>query len=292
MILSAPHQNWKTFLKENSKMIGFSIDDILDRINSYENHTWIFFDTETMGFNPRMDQITEIGAMAIDPKTGDVLGDFDEFIKLDPRSLSRLHDPESKERREWDKEQKKSWKPLKKPSDVLAMTRYGGKDREYHDEQEILTKFEEFIDQFPNPLLVAKNARFDMHFVNNRKNQKLKKHPVLDTDPFIKHHAIPLLIELANGEFEPFSRRVQLRAQSILSAMKTQWGGYSASLGKVAPAFGISVGEWHNALADVKMTIEMFNSLKKLFTYASGINVDTRRGHERAVMRDRGKGRL
>jgi DNA polymerase III alpha subunit (gram-positive type) len=291
-------QEWKTFLKENSKMLGFSIDDILNRINSYENHTWIFFDTETMGFNPKMDQITEIGAMAVDPKTGDVVGDFDEFIKLDPRSLSRLRDPESKERREWDKEQKKSWKPLKKPSDVLAMTRYGGRDREYHDEQEILSKFEEFIEQFPNPLLVAKNARFDMHFVNNRKNQKLKKYPVLDTDPFIKHHAIPLLIEFANGEFEPFSRRVQLRAQNILDTLRFKPGGYShmhsfsSSLGKVAPAFGIDVGDWHNALADVKMTIEMFNSLKRLFTYANSVNVNLRKGHEVAVARDRRRGRL
>ncbi len=286
------HDKWKTFLKENSKMLGFSIDDILDRINSYQNNTWIFFDTETMGFNPKMDQITEIGAMAVDPNTGDILGDFDEFIKLNPPSLSRLHDPESEERREWDKEQKKSWKPLDKPSDVLAMTRYGGKDRDYHDEQEILSKFEEFVEQFPNPLLVAKNARFDMHFVNARKNQKLKRYPVLDTDPFIKHHAIPLLIEFAKGNFEPFSRRVQLRSQSILDKLQSKPGTYSASLGKMAPAFGIDVGDWHNALADVKMTIEMFDSLKRLFTYAIGVEVDTRKGHEKAVARDKKYGRL
>jgi len=285
-------KSWKTFLTENSKMLGFSIDDIVERINSYENNTWIFFDTETMGFNPKMDQITEIGAMAIDPKTGDVVGDFDEFIKLNPPSLSRLHDPESEERAEWDKEQKKSWKPLEKPSDVLSMTRYGGKDREYHDEQEILTKFEEFIDQFPNPLLVAKNARFDMHFVNARKNERLKRYPVLDTDPFIRHHAIPLLVEFANGDFEPFSRRVQLRAQSILKTLEYRPGKYSSSLGKMAPAFGIDVGDWHNALADVKMTIEMFNSLQKLFTYAVGRNVNTRRGHEKAVAQDKKAGRL
>ena len=291
------HQKWKTFLTENSKMLGFSVNDILDRIDSYQNNTWIFFDTETMGFNPKTDQITEIGAMAIDPKTGEVVGDFDEFIKLDPRSLSRLHDPESEERREWDKEQKKSWKPLKKPSDVLALTRYGGKDRDYHDEQEILSKFEEFVEQFSNPLLVAKNARFDMHFVNSRKNQKLKKYPVLDTHPFIKHHAIPLLIEFAEGNFEPFSRRVQIRAQSILDTLRFKPGGYSSSrysssLGKMAPAFGIDVGDWHNALADVKMTIEMFNSLKKLFNYASGVNVDARKGHAKAVVRDKKIGRL
>ena len=286
------HTQWKTFLTENSKMLGFSIDDILDRINSYQDNTWIFFDTETMGFNPQMDQLTEIGAMAIDPKTGDVVGDFDEFIKLNPPSLSRLHDPESEERRQWEKEQKKSWKPLDKPSDVLAMTRYGGKDREYHDEQEILSKFEEFIEQFPNPLLVAKNARFDMHFVNARKNERLKRYPVLDTDPFIRHHAIPLLIEFANGDFGPFSRRVQLRAQSILKTLEYRPGKYSSSLGKMAPAFGIDVGDWHNALADVKMTIEMFNSLKKLFTYAVGRNVNTRRGHEKAVAQDKRAGRL
>ena len=285
-------QKWKTFLTENSKMLGFSIEDVVGRINSYENNTWIFFDTETMGFNPKMDQITEIGAMAIDPKTGDVVGDFDEFIKLNPPSLSRLHDPESEERAEWDKEQKKSWKPLEKPSDVLSMTRYGGKDREYHDEQEILSKFEEFIDQFPNPLLVAKNARFDMHFVNARKNERLKRYPVLDTDPFIRHHAIPLLVEFANGDFEPFSRRVQLRAQSILKTLEYRPGKYSSSLGKMAPAFGIDVGDWHNALADVKMTIEMFNSLQKLFTYAVGRNVNTRRGHEKAVAQDKRAGRL
>jgi len=286
------HKKWKTFLKENSKMLGFSIHDIVDRINSYQDNTWIFFDTETMGFNPKIDQITEIGAMAVEPRTGEVVGDFDEFIKLNDPSLSRLHDPESEERRQWDREQKKSWKPLKDPSDVLAMTRYGGRDREYHDEQEILNKFEEFVEQFPNPLLVAKNARFDMHFVNSRKNQKLKKYPVLDTDPFIRHHAIPLLVEFAEGNFDPFSRRVQIRAQSILDTLRFSRGGYSSSLGKMAPAFGIDVGDWHNALADVKMTIEMFNSLKKLFNYAIGVSVDTRKGHAKAVARDRKSGRL
>jgi len=286
------HYKWKTFLTENSKMLGFSIDDIVERINSYENHTWIFFDTETMGFNPKIDQITEIGALAVDPKTGNIVGDFDEFIKLNPPSLARLKDPESEERREWEKEQQKQYKRLEHPADVLAMTRYGGKDRDYHDEQEILSKFEEFIEQFSNPLLVAKNARFDMHFVNGRKHRKLKRYPVLDTDPFIRHHAIPLLIEFSKGEFEPFSRRVQLRAENILGALQSRPGQYSSSLGKMAPAFGIDVGDWHNALADVKMTIEMFNSLKRLFNFAKGVVVDTRRGHAKAIVQDKRRGRL
>tara|TARA_Y100000310_G_scaffold329496_2_gene399473 strand:- start:2784 stop:3653 length:870 start_codon:yes stop_codon:yes gene_type:complete len=284
-------QTWKTFLKENSKMVGFSLDDVVDRINSFENNTWIFFDTETMGFNPKIDQITEIGAMAVDPKTGKMLGDFDEFIKLNPPTLSRLKDPESQERKEWEKEQRKQYKRLKHPADVLAMTRYGGKDRDYHDEQEILSKFEDFIEQFPNPLLVAKNARFDMHFVNRRKRQKLNNYPVLDTDPFIRHHAIPLLVELSKGDFEPFSRRIQIRAQSILDKLYIKPGMYSSSLGKMAPALGIDVKDWHNALADVKMTIEMFNSLKRLFSYAIGIKVDTLKGHAKAISRDRASGR-
>jgi DNA polymerase III epsilon subunit-like protein len=292
MNLKLSHVRWQTFLTENSKMLGFSIQDILEKINSYDNHTWIFFDTETMGFKAKSDQLTEIGALAVDPLSGEVLGEFDEFIKLNPPSLARLKDPESPERKEWEKEQSKSWKPLKHPGDVLAMTRYGGKDRKYSDEQEILNKFEEFVGQFPNPLLVAKNARFDMEFVNSRKAQKLKRYPVLDTDPFIRHHAIPLLIELSQGNFEPFSRRVQIRSQSILDKLYIKPGMYSSSLGKMAPAFDIDVGDWHNALADVKMTIEMFSSLKRLFNYAAGINVDTFRGHAKAVAYDRKRGRL
>jgi exonuclease I len=60
----------------------------------------------------------------------------------------------------------------------------------------------------------------------------------------------------------------------------------------MAPAFGIDVGDWHNALADVKMTIEMFNSLKRLFNFAKGVVVDTRRGHAKAIVQDKRRGRL
>ena len=62
-----------------------------------------------------------------------------------------------------------------------------------HTLQEALDRFFEFIDSFPNPLLVAQNASFDLRFINVRSGGKLPNHSVLDTMQLMQQYLIPLL---------------------------------------------------------------------------------------------------
>ena len=197
-------KEWRNFLKEEKqivqeisagKMMGISVLEAIEKLDELADKTWIFFDTESTGFDQNKDQVTEIAAIAVepnnwqDPKT---VGTYHEKIKLNPDILRRLKDPESPERIEWEKAQQKQYKPLDKPQDVLSMTRYGEKGVDYKDEQMTLEEFRKFIVQFDNPVLVAQNASHDMKFVNGRIRQKLPKIPVVDTVPLLKFQLIPL----------------------------------------------------------------------------------------------------
>ena len=271
-------ENWRRYLTEDSKALGIGAQGIQERLKGYSDYTWIFFDTETMGLGPSKDQLTEIAAMAVNPNTGEVLGQFNEKIKLDSASLARLNEPDSAERVDWETQQSKSKRRLKEPQDILRLTRYGEKGRGFVDEQSVLQQFEEFIDSFPNPLLVAQNASFDMKFVNTRKEERLKKYPVFDTLPFIQYHVIPMLKAIETSG----DGKIRQRADEILGKLFSR-GFYSASLGKVAKAFGIDVEGWHNALADVKMTIDVFNALKRVAEYAATVNLEYRPEQEKVI---------
>ena len=184
-------------LIQENKLSGRTIEGILDLLDGYASNTWIFFDTETTGMEPASAQLTEIGAIAVDPNTWDseasVLGQFNEKIKLTPETEKLLNDPESEERQAWEKGNQSARRPLKDPQAILSMTRYGEQGREYGDEQAILDKFFEFVEGQPNPLLIAQNASFDLKFLNVRSDGKLPKYPVLDTMQLMQYYLVPLL---------------------------------------------------------------------------------------------------
>lgn len=279
---------WRKYTKasvlKEQKTVGMSVKDVLQMLDNYGHYTWIFFDTETTGFEPKDEQLTEIAAIAISPnewtEEPEVLGTFNEKIRLNPDIVTRLNDPDSPERQAWDKVYARKRGKVKEPQDVLRLTRYGEKGRKYVDEQEALNDFVEFVDSFDNPILVAQNASFDMKFVSTRWQQRLSRYPVLDTLPLIQLHIVPILRMIRSGKFDPYDERIQKRAKDILNGLKTKWG-YSASLGVVSQAYGISPEGWHNALADVKMTMKLFKSLYKTMKFAK--DLDIRPEHELAV---------
>jgi DNA polymerase III epsilon subunit-like protein len=267
-------------LIQENKLSGRTIEGILDLLDGYASNTWIFFDTETTGMEPASAQLTEIGAIAVDPNTWDseasVLGQFNEKIKLTPETEKLLNDPESEERQAWEKGNQSARRPLKDPQAVLSMTRYGEQGREYGDEQDILDKFFEFVEGQPNPLLIAQNASFDLKFLNVRSDGKLPKYPVLDTMQLMQYYLVPLLkTQTRAEEGDP-------EAQELLDKLyvkKGNWGYHSVSMGVVSKAYGISIDDWHNALADVKMMMEMYRSV-----------VDTiRKGMDTDISKEQGK---
>jgi len=272
-------------LREN-KLSGRTVEEVLDLLDGYSDNTWVFFDTETTGLHPDSAQLTEIGAIAVDPKdwetTSQILGKFNEKIKLTPESERLMSNPESKERIAWEKSNKLARQPLKEPQDILAMTRYGEKGRSYGDEQEILDQFFEFVESFPNPLLIAQNAAFDLRMVNVRSGGKLKRYPVLDTRQLMDLYLLPLLKTQAQAE------QGDPEAQGLLDKLyvnKGNWGYHSVSMGVVSKAYGINIDDWHNALADVKMMMEMYR--KVVQTIRRGMGIDIRKEQGKTLARQK-----
>ena len=269
-------------LLTESRLSGRTIQGVLELLDSHANNTWIFFDTETTGFNPGSRQLTEIGAVAVDPKAWNsdatILGQFNKKIKLDPDTLEAISQQSTKP------EDVKG----KSIQDLLSMTRYGESGKKYDDEQAVLDQFFEFISSFPNPLLVAQNASFDMKFVNVRSGGKMPNHPVLDTQQLMQGYLIPLLKTQAKAEEgDPEARKLLNK----LYVRKGNWGYYSASMGVVSKAYGISIDGWHNALADVKMMMEMYRSVMDTIRKGMGTDISREQGKFLAYQRRRKKRR-
>lgn len=304
-------KEWRKFLKEEKqvvqeisvgKMTGVSVPEALAKLDALADKTWIFFDTESTGFDQNKDQVTEIAAIAVQPNDWQdpkIVGTYHEKIKLNPDILRRLKDPQSPERIEWEKAQAKQYKRLEKPQDVLSMTRYGEKGVDFKDEQVTLEEFRKFIIQFKDPVLVAQNASHDMKFVNGRLRQKLPKIPVVDTVPLLKFQLIPLLQaltdidnisknvlpDLPEDKKEEFMNIFKM-ASNVLDKISGR-GGPSASLGKIADAFEINADEWHNALADTKMLIEIYKKTYNTLQLIKKYGVKTFTYHLKAVKKQK-----
>jgi DNA polymerase III epsilon subunit-like protein len=271
----------RALLVEN-KLSGRTIEGMLDLLDGYANNTWIFFDTETTGMHPKSAQLTEIGAIAVDPNAwnsdASVLGQFNEKISLDPDTLGAISQQQ-------DRPEDVEGKSIQ---DILSMTRYGESDREYGGEQEILDGFYEFVEGFPEPLLVAQNASFDLKFLNVRSGGKLPRYPVLDTMQLMKYYLVPLLktqVSAEDGDPE---------AQALLDKLyvkKGNWGYHSTSMGVVSDAYGISIDDWHNALADVKMMMEMYKEVVQTIRKGMGVDISKEQGKVRSHKKKRRKGR-
>ena len=272
------------------RLSGRTIEGVLELLDGYANNTWIFFDTETTGLHPKSAQLTEIGAIAVDPNSwttnATILGQFNEKIKLTPSTKRLLNDPESEERRAWEKGNAGARRPLKEPQDILAMTRYGESGREFGDEQEVINGFFEFVESFSNPLMIAQNAAFDLRMLSVRSEGKIPRYPVLDTQQLMKHYLLPLLKTQTSAEGG------DVKAQELLDKLyvkKGNWGYHSVSMGVVSKAYGISIDDWHNALADVKMMMEMYR--KVVETIRNGMATDISKEQEKLLVRKNRKKR-
>jgi DNA polymerase III epsilon subunit-like protein len=281
----------RALLVEN-KLSGHTVKGVLELLNGYADNTWIFFDTETTGMHPDSAQLTEIGAIAVDPNAwqsdATMLDQFNEKIKLTDETERLLNDPESEERKAWEKGNQVARRSLKDPQAILSMTRYGEQGRTYSDEQEILDQFFEWVQGFPNPLLIAQNASFDLKFLNVRSSGKLPRYPVLDTMQLMKYYLVPLLktqVSAENGDPE---------AQALLDKLyvkKGNWGYHSTSMGVVSDAYGISIDDWHNALADVKMMMEMYKEVVQTIRKGMGVDISKEQSKVRSHKKKRGKSR-
>jgi len=268
-------ENWRKYvLKEayilDSDFFDASIEQLFEKLKDFGDNTWIFFDTETLGFTPETKQLTEIGAIAAHPNNWQFdeveaeEGLFYDKIKLNPETLADFEASDDPE--------------IKYP---LKLTRYGMKKAEYREkypkgmpnEEDVVRQFVSYLESQPNPVLVAQNAEFDINFVQTRADLynipvNMREYPIFDTMILIKLWHNSLIKTLADEGNE--------QAQIILQAltMTGKFGEYtSSSMGPVSKAYEISTKEWHNALADVKMMMEMTKVIFMALLDSADVNI-------------------
>tara|TARA_Y100000310_G_scaffold306773_1_gene348207 strand:+ start:280 stop:1428 length:1149 start_codon:yes stop_codon:yes gene_type:complete len=243
---------------------GLSNQEAIDKLTELGQRVWVVFDTETMGFDQLKNQITEIAAIAINVNNWEeeatVLDTYHRKMNLSRRTRNSLNWYEDRQRDKGIPTRRENPTGKLTPQELLKMTSYFDKDAdgneivgkqdpnvEFGEELEVLEGFFEFIERFDNPLVVAHNATFDMKMVGTRLRRPTPRVDVFDSLPFMRLFLIPTLRELADQGNE--------EAQKNLDSIKTRFG-FSSSLGKIRDLFDIT-GNWHSAIADVQMTIEV-----------------------------------
>ena len=285
-------ENWRKYVLKEAYILDddffeASIEQLFDKLKDFGDNTWIFFDTETTGFEPKTAQLTEIAAVAAYPNNWQFeeveaeKGLFYDKIKLNPETVAGFEasdDPEAKY--------------------PLELTRYGMPSDEYREkypkgmpnEVDVIKEFLLYVENQPNPVLVAQNAEFDINFIQTRADfydlgANLRKYPIFDTMMLIKLWHNSLIKTLADEGDE--------RAQTILQAltMTGKFGDYvTSSMGPVSKAYEISTDEWHNALADVKMMMEMTKVIFMALQEASDVDISKYQGRAAWGLRKKKRG--
>jgi len=243
--------------KGTYSLYRFRIKKLLESFNPWlfnpfeklEGKTLVFFDTETTGLHPYKDQLTEIGAIAVDGATLEEKDNFHEVIRIHKQDA----DPA-----------------------ILAMTHYDP-TKATTDEMSALKDFVAFVAKQTNPILVAHNASFDMKMV--RSKIAMPRYPVYDTLVFAKQLLVPTLTVLKNQGNE--------KATKMLEALSriNKWGKrvVSATLGALTNAYSIDNTNWHSGLADTQNLVQVFKGIKAYYDKAVMKDPAFRQAYTKAV---------
>lgn len=213
----------------------------------------VFFDTETTGFNPRINQIIEIAAITVD---GSTLQDVDQYhvkIELNRETLDAIQKEKPKKSGEMS------------ISDILNMTKYNDKSDKM-DERAAIEGFNNYIPD--KAVMIAHNAKFDLKMINTRARK-------LGTSPLKRPYKVLDTMLMSRLFFVPLSQELEMdgdaNATAQLDVLTKQWTKsgkrqkISSRLGDVSTALVGNIENWHTALGDVQTTINVFKKLKEFF---------------------------
>ena len=227
-------------INEN-KMWYKTIPEILNWLESKSEMNWLFLDTETTGLlGPKKEQVTQVSGIVVQynysANTFNELDTYDQKIKLNTDIKSRYNTPGDTSRR------------------ILSFNHYGSGQYKYKNENEVITDFFGWLDNYSPLLLVAQNAGFDMGMLSVRSGIKID-YEVFDTKMLIQLYYLPLIQKLAETDVK-YKELI-----NFIGTSDRDNGLISSSLSKIGPALGLNMSGYHDALTDVKITIEMFKRI-------------------------------
>ncbi len=259
---------WRKFINERVKPSEFypkEFDKFLELIKEHENSIWVFFDTETTGLKYKEEQVqvTQIACAAYDvnniaegaePK---LLETFNKKVKLSPETIKYMEDQD---------EYIKGGGRVDYMSmrDILKMNQYFDESQDFLELTEAISDFNEFLEKMKSKsnsgeiVIIAQNSPFDVGVINTayeRLNLTPPDYELWDSKASLDLYLTPI-IEKINNDPEADEEDKNLAA-SLTKTNKKGKPYISTSLGVVTAAFNLKDKGWHNALADVQMTLNM-----------------------------------
>ena len=224
-------------INEN-KMWYKTIPEILNWLESKSEINWLFVDVETTGLlGPKKDQVTQVSGIVVQynysANTFNELDTYDQKIKLNTDIKSRYNTPGDTSRR------------------ILSFNHYGSGQYKYKNENEVITDFFGWLDNYSPLLLVAQNAGFDMGMLSVRSGIKIN-YEVFDTKMLIQLYYLPLIQKLAETDVK-YKELI-----NFIGTSDRDNGLISSSLSKIGPALGLNMSGYHDALTDCRLTINMY----------------------------------
>ena len=224
-------------INEN-KMWYKTIPEILNWLESKSEMNWLFLDTETTGLKgPKKEQVTQVSGIVVQynysANTFNELDTYDQKIKLNTDIKSRYNTPGDSSRR------------------ILSFNHYGSGQYKYKNENEVITDFFGWLDNYSPLLLVAQNAGFDMGMLSVRSGIKID-YEVFDTKMLIQLYYLPLIQKLAETDVK-YKELI-----NFIGTSDRDNGLISSSLSKIGPALGLNMSGYHDALTDCRLTINMY----------------------------------
>jgi len=259
---------WRKFVNERVKPGEFypkEFDKFLDLIKENENNIWVFFDTETTGLKYKEEQVqvTQIACAAYDvrgmtegtePK---LLETFNKKIQLSPQTLKYM---------EAQDEHIKSGGTVDYMSmrDILKMNQYFDESQDFLELADAIKDFNEFLGSMESKsesgeiVIIAQNSPFDVGVINTA-YERLKLSPpeyeLWDTKAPLELYFVPIIEKIKD---DPEASEEEKSIVTKLIKKNRKGKDYvSTSLGVVTAAFDLKDKGWHNALADVQMTLDL-----------------------------------
>jgi len=265
-------ENWRKYLNEGLKIkteYPQEFTEFLSEVESHKDDLWIMFDTETTGLGYKLDfvQITQIACVAYNTN-GFVEGTSPEPIKDGIFNLKvKLQDSTISMKDIQDKETDKT-KYRFPISKILKMTNYEEKTVAFLEPAEVIVQFEKYLQKMSqySPsgkiILIAKNSPFDVgviHTCYERINRTPPNYDVWDSGAPVFKYFLPVIETMKNHpEATEEDKRI---SKAITKTDKQGKTKLSTSLGDLIVAFDIEDKGWHEALADVKMSMDVLENV-------------------------------